>query len=414
MRLAARAAAAVAATAFLALGAPPLSAAPGTLVLPKPVGEIPVPREAFLDRPERLRTSIVPGRVDDTERIDVGVGPDGAPLAVTMTQRLVLHGTGQFIVWQRSSALDAEPLEDTTAPVLKREAVIWQGFVDGSKTLAARLTLDPGVERELLPVAVTIEWRGRGAVGPGGTLPGAGEVVVRLRNVTARGVDLPSAEVDPALLVGPLERLRRAGTSRTPAVPPAAGRGLPLTLPARDVGGTSSVSVPAPFRVTGTVRVPGGTPVSEASGAVTHLADGVRLDGVLQGEVEIVLATTAASSLALDLRAFPTVDPRGVEPPNATSWSRWLAARPSADGARAATSALVRAAAEAARGHEYAPYLGHHGPGTVTTTFHLAMAPASVTPASVRTLRPKAFPIALAGVALLALAANTTAIWRRL
>ncbi|HEX8001136.1 MAG TPA: hypothetical protein VF519_00405 [Mycobacteriales bacterium] len=411
MRIAVRAGAALAATVLLALGAPPAPAA--DLVLPKPLGDIPVPPEAFPDRPERLRTSIVPGRVDDTERVEVALAPDGSPAAVTMTQRLVLRGTGQFIVWERSSAQDVEALEDTTAPVLKREAVIWQGFVDGSKTLAARLTLDPAVEAQLLPFRVELDWRGPGRIGPGGALPGPGEVVVRLRNVTARGVDLPTGTVaDPASLVAPLEALARAGRSLTPVVPPAAGRGLPLSLPARETGAPRNVAVPAPLRVRGAITAPGAEPAGPLLGA-TRVTGGIGVNGVLQGDVEFVLRVAAAGRLALDLTAFPTVDPRPIEPPG-DSWRAWAARRPSATEARQVTDALVRAAAESARAHEYAPYLGHHGRGTVVTSFHVAMAEAAVEPAAAAPLRPKPLPLALASFALLGVVANATAIWRRL
>lgn len=414
MRLAARAGAALAATAFVALGAPPVGAAPGALVLPKPVGEIPVPATVFADRPERLRRSIVPGNVDDTERVELGLAPDGSLATVAMTQRLVLSGTGQFIVWERSSATDVEALNDTTAPVLKREAVIWQGFVDGRKTLAARLTLNPSVEAPLLPLAATIEWRGEGAIGPGGALPGPGQVAVKLRNTTARGLDLPTGEVDPALLAGPLDTMLTAAKSRTPAVPPAAGRGLPLRLNARDLGPAGNVTVAAPLRLSGTIRVPGGVPRSDPSGAVKHVPDGLELDGVLQGEVEFLVDATGPGPLTLDLQAFPTVDPRGLEPINAPTWKQWAARNPSPADARRATDALVRAAGESARSHAYAPYLGHHGPGKVTTTFHLAMAPGAAVEAVEAPLRPKPVPIALTGVGLLVVVAGGTAVWKRL
>jgi hypothetical protein len=413
MRPAARAGAALAATAFAALCAPPVTAAPGTITLPKPLNVIPVVKEAFTDRPERLRESQVPGPVDHTERISVQVGPTGAPAAVTVDQRLVLHGTGQYVVWQRSSAQDVEALEDTPEPVLKREAVIWQGFVDGSELLAARLTLDPAVESRLLPFAVELSYSGA-PLGPGGAVPGPGEVVVRLRNATARPVDLPSGSVDPLRLAPPLDALLKAGRSRTPSVPPTAGRGLPSTLPATDVGPVRSLTVPAPLRIFGTVRVAGGRPVSEPSAAVRHLADGLSVDGVLQGDVEFVVATDAASTLELDLRAFPTVDPRELEPPNAVTWAQWATRKPSPTAVRNATDTLVRAAAEAAHGTPYAPYLGAHAPGTVSTTFVVSVAPPSLTPVEAAPLRPKALPIALASLATLALVANGTAIWRRL
>jgi hypothetical protein len=412
MRLAARAGAALAATAFVALSAPPASPAPGRLELPKPLGEIPVPAEAFPDRPERLRRSLTPGSVDDTERIEVQLAPDGTPAAVSVTQRLVLGGTGQFIIWERASALDAEALDDTIAPVLKREAVIWQGFVDGSKTLSAKLTLDPRVEVSLLPFAVTVEWLGPGELGPGGAVPGEGEVAVTIRNVTARSMDLPTGDVAPDLLADPLDTLLSAANSRTPAAPPAAGRGLPAALDARDLGPTRNVSVPAPLRITGTILMPGSLPASDVSQAVVPVPDGIEVDGVLQGDVRFVLRSRTASTLSIDLTAFPTVDPRGLEPPSSLTWRAWAAQDP--DPTRAATDALVLGAAEAARAHEYAPYLGHHGQGKVSTSFHLSMAPADVVRATPTPLRPKAFPITLAGVALLGVVANGTALWRRL
>ncbi|MDQ1711325.1 MAG: hypothetical protein QOE45_775 [Frankiaceae bacterium] len=407
-----RALAAAGALALVAAGA--AHAVPrAVLALPKPVGEIPPPQGTFPDRPERLKRSIVPGRVDDTERVSVLVGPDGTPGAVGVTQRLVLSGTGQFIVWERATAQDAEALDDTLDPVLKREAVIWQGFVSGSKTLAARLTLDPAVETELLPLRVEIAWRGAGRIAPGGALPGPGEVVVRVVNRTGNGVSLPTGDVAPEHLAGPLDALLEHATSRTTVAPPMAGRGLPLTLPATRVGPPRDRLTVAPFRVTGTLRVDGAGATGEGPGS-TPVTGGLKVDGVLEGTAEFVLRAPAAGRLLLDLTAVPTLDPRTLQPPRGRTWAEWLHRSPTQNETRAALTQLVEAAAAAARDDQYAPYLGHHGSGRVDTTFHFGVAPADVVTVAARPLRPKAFPMALAGVALLALLANGTAIWRRL
>lgn len=387
--------------------------APASVPLPKPTGSIPVVPDAFPDRPERLRTSIVPGPVDDDERLTVLLAPSGAPAAVTMTQRLTLRGTGQFVIWQRSSAQDAEALEDTVAPVLKREAVIWQGFVDGSKPLVARLTLDPAVEAELLPLSVTLAWNGPGAVGPGGSLPGPGDLTVRVSNRTARAMTLPTGTASARDLAGPLDALLAFARARRPGAPPMAGRDLPASIPGTVTGSREATTV-APFRLRGTIRVEGGAPVSEPSGAVTHLPDGLRVDGVLQGDVEFTVRATAASALRLDLAAFPTVDERVVTPPHGRTWAEWLRRGPQGGETEAAFRTLVEAAAAAARTDEYAPYLGHHGKGTVRTTYAFRMAPASAVRVVAAPLRPRPWPIALASLALLAIVANTTAIWRRL
>ena len=400
----------LAAALLAALLAVPGAGWADTLPLPEPAGDIPIPSEAVTDRPERLRRSQVPGRVDDTERIDVLLAPNAAPAAVTMTQRLVLHGTGQFVIWERSSAQDVEALDDTTAPVLKREAVIWQGFVNERKVLAARLTLDPFVEHELLPVRVEVT----GPVGPGGEVTGPGEVVVMVSNRTARGMTLPTGTVAARDLAGPLDRLLRYADAKAPHAPPAAGRGLPKTLPATAVG-SREANVVVPFRLAGSIRVSGGTPAVPESGAVTHLADGLRLDGVLQGATEFRVRATGPGTLTLDLRAFPTLDPRQLQPPRGSTWAGWLGRGPTPREAAAATRQLVDAAAAAARADEYAPYLGHHGPGTVRTTFHWRMAPrATVAAPPAPPLEPRPLGIALASLALLGVLANATAIWRRL
>lgn len=387
----------------------------GVVRLPKPQGQIPVVGEAFEDRPERLKRSFVPGRVDDTERIEILVGPSGAPASVTMTQRLVLHGNGPYVIWERSSAQDVEALDDTTAPVLKREAVIWQGFVPGRRELAARLTLNPAVEAELLPIGVTLEWRGAGAVGRGGALPGPGELVVRLANRTSRTITVPAGEVDAEHLAGPLDTLRKYAEAKKPGAPPAAGRGIPETLPARVVRPSVETTAVAPLRVTGTIRVEGGRPGSAESGAITHLPDGLRVDGVLQGEGEFAVLADGPARLVLDLTAFPTVDPRGLVPPSGATWAEWAKRKPFPAERRDAFRQLVTAASEAARADEYAPYLGHHGPGDVTTTYRIGVSPVGDAPvATAPRLTPRTLPIALAGLALLGIVANGTAIWRRL
>lgn len=403
--------------ALLTLGVVGAQAAYGAdLPLPKPSGTIPVVREAFPDRPERLTTSILPGRVDDTERVEVLLAPDGAPAAVTMVQRLVLHGTGQFIVWERSSAQDAEPLDDTDPPVLKREAVIWQGFVNERKELAARLTLDPAIERELLPLGVSLSWNGPGAVAPGGALPGPGELTVKVSNRTTKPTTLATGTPSSAAaLAGPLDALLRHANAKSAASPPMAGRGLPASVPATGVG-SREVNMTVPFRVTGTIRVEGEGhgAVTPESPAVKHVAGGVELDGVLQGDAEFTVRAGSAATVTIDLTAYPALDPRVLQPPRGRTWAAWLRLGPTPQETAAALTTLVENAAAAARADEYAPYLGHHGPGKVRTTFTFALAPPEVVKVAEEPLRPKAFPIALASLALLGILTNTTLIWRRL
>jgi hypothetical protein len=385
-------------------------ATPGRVPLPKPIGGVPVVAAAFPDRPDRFKHSILPGPADDTEAIEVLVGPDGAPAAVTMTQHLELSGTGQFIVWQRSSAQDVEALEDTIAPVLRREAVVWQGFVSGRKTLAARLTLDPAVEAGLLPVSVTLDWHGTDLIQPGGVLPGPGVLVVRLSNRTARPRTLPVGTATPADLAGPLDTLLAYARSRSTLSPPAAGRGLPMDIPGTQTG-TRDVTMAAPLRVTGTITA--GDAAGDGPGT-TPTTGGIAVDGVLQGDAEFTLRVPAATTLRIDLTAVPTVDPRLLLPPRGKTWAEWARRSPTPGETAQAFIALVENAAAAARDDEYAPYLGHHAPGKVRTTYHLAVAPPGIVRAAAKPLRPKPLPIALACVALLGVLANAAALHRSL
>jgi hypothetical protein len=394
----------------LALGLALGGVAYADVPLPKPVGTIPVIRSAFVDRPERIQVSQLPGPVADTERVDVLVDPSGVPAAVTMTQTLELSGTGQFVVRERSSAQDVEALDDTVTPVLKREAVIWQGFVSGSKTLRARLTLDPAIEAELLPFSVAVEWRGTGRIGQEGALPGPGQVVVRLLNRTARPAALPTGTAAANDLAGPLDALLSYATSRAATPPPMAGRGLPATLPGT-AGPARQTTTVAPLRVTGTITAPGGT--GDGPGT-TATAGGVQVDGVLQGDAEFLLNVPAAGALRIDLTAVPTLDARLLRPPRGATWAAWLRLGPTAREVADAFTALVDGAAAAARTDEYAPYLGHHGPGPVRTTYHVALAPRALVRLGSEPLHPKPFGIVLALVALLGVLGNATALWRRL
>jgi hypothetical protein len=383
---------------------------PGRVPLPRPIGAVPVVAAAFPDRPDRLKHSILPGPADDIEDVEVLVGPDGAPATVTMTQHLRLTGTGQFIVWERSSAQDVEALEDTIAPVLRREAVVWQGFVSGRKTLAARLTLDPAVEAGLVPVAVTLSWQGAGAIGPGGELPGPGTLVVRLSNRTARPLTLPVGTAAPADMAGPLDKLLAYARSRDTFAPPAAGRGLPVDIPGTQTG-TRDVTMTAPLRVTGTILAGGAT--GDGPGTSPY-PGGVAVDGVLQADAEFTLQVPAAAPLRLDLTVAPTVDPRLLIPPLGHTWAEWARRSPTPTEIEEAFTTLMENAAAAARDDEYAPYLGHHAPGKVRTTYHLAVAPPSVVQVAAKPLRPKPLPIALASVALLGIVGNVVALHRRL
>src|SRR3954470_12474300 len=163
-------------------GAPPATppaAADTGIRLPRPVHDVDPLRGVDLGlRPDRLRTSVVPGTATDDESVVGAVGPAGAPAAVVDTQRLVIDGAGNYIIRELGPARAAVGLDDTVPPALELGTGVWQGFSPGHRELAARLTLDPAIEAARLPLKVTLRWRDRsgggGLLDPGGTAPADG------------------------------------------------------------------------------------------------------------------------------------------------------------------------------------------------------------------------------------------------
>ena len=102
--------------------------------------------------PDRLKKTVVPGTADNAEQVEIALGAGGAVSQVHLTQRLVLTGTGDYVVRERGPARQAVGLEGSNPPVTKLGTVVWNGFVPGRRELAARLTLDAGLEATRLPL----------------------------------------------------------------------------------------------------------------------------------------------------------------------------------------------------------------------------------------------------------------------
>lgn len=415
-------AALLAGTALLLSGGAPAAAAgptpPGALRLPAPgdldVGDLLAGVGARADR--RL-ASVVPGHVRNDEVVRVGLDGAGGPRSVQVEQRLRLTGTGDYSVRERGPARSARGLGEDPPPVTKLGTVVWQGFSPGGRDVAAVLALDPVLEAPRLPLAVALRWAPPGRpeqpLGPGGTVPAAGTVTVRLRAQTAQPAPLPTAlDAPAAALAGPLDTARRAATAGAAGAGgrlPAAGAGLPRSVPATEATVVQDVQA-VPLRIAGRLTAPGAT---GAGPGTTAVPDGVRLAGTLtSGEVAFTLSVPGPTTLALDLQAVPTLDPRTLAPPGAASWAAWAAGGPDRARRRAALDLLVRTAAAGARAAAYAPYLGADLPGGGTTVFRWALAP-SVRATVVRApLTPHRGALALAGLAGLLVAGTGAGVWR--
>ena len=131
----------------------------------------------------------------NAEIVRVGLGADGSVRTVMADQRLELTGAGDYAVRERGPARSAVSLSQEPPPVTRRGAVVWQGFSAGRRDLAARLTLDPLIEAQHLPLSVKVTFTGTAGTSilDGGRIPSAGTVTVNLSNTTSQPAELPTA-----------------------------------------------------------------------------------------------------------------------------------------------------------------------------------------------------------------------------
>jgi len=190
-----------------------------------------------------------PGRVTSREHVVVGLGHDGTPVRVTVTQRLRVTGTGDYsFVVPAPATTVARGRESDSLPGLRDVGIVWQGFSDRRRVLSATATLRPRPAAAGLPLRVRIARRG------GGT-------IVRLENVARRRLPVLTGRVSRARLDEVLVELRaRFGRSQIP-------RGL-LSV-SGEFGRTIELDTAAPLRVTGTV---GGTRIDTVLGRGRPLA----------------------------------------------------------------------------------------------------------------------------------------------
>jgi hypothetical protein len=415
-----------AAAAPLPATAPAAPAGPTGIPLLTPVRDVDPLQNAisFGLRKDRLLTSVVPGPVANTEQLTVGIGPSGAPAVVTDLQQLVISKPGNYIVRELGPARKAEGLDDTVPPVLELGQVVWQGFSPGTRTLRARLTLDPGIEAHRLPMAVRLAFRDRKGrtrpLGPGGQAPADGTVRLTLVNATGSPRTLTLGSAEPAPLGDALDVLYRAAQAPRAALPPYAGDGLPAHLPGTSRG-QEQLTVSAPLRVTGHLDVAeaaAGAPATVRGPGTTPTTTGAAVAGTLDGTADFEIDLRAGQHLQVDLDVRPWLDPRTLDPrtvvPPAATWRRWAANGPDAAATQAATTTLAEAAAAAARAAEYSPYLQADTPGTDLTSFRYVVAPAAATPRAGEEIRAKPAAIAAAGFALVAIAGNAALLWREL
>ena len=178
------------------------------------------------------------GHVDASATVRVGLEPAGAVRTVSVTQRLVVGGPGDYVLTIPAPARSVvRGPGSESEPGLRRNALVWQGFSPGRRVLVATAALDVAVARAALPLRVRLAGSDRRW-----TLTLENRTTTRVASFRARAAQAA------------VERYRRALA------------GFPLEAPAKPgrFADVQSIepgrrTVVAAFRVSGTATFPGGS-----------------------------------------------------------------------------------------------------------------------------------------------------------
>ena len=147
----------------------------------------------------------------------VVVDDSGAPQRISVRQRLVLEGTGDYSFVVPAPLVDvvAAPGSDVV-PGGRSAGIVWQGFVTERRVLAADATLRPRRVAAALPILLRLTTTVDGRpLEPGERRSGRVRVRLELRNDTALPVQGFDAPAVPARVAPVLDEIRNAAAEGT-------------------------------------------------------------------------------------------------------------------------------------------------------------------------------------------------------
>ncbi|MEA2460570.1 MAG: hypothetical protein QOH90_747 [Actinomycetota bacterium] len=311
----------------------------------------------------------IPGRAEDRERVTISLGGDGSTQAIVVDQRLTLHGLGDFFFKVSGPAQDVEALPASEAkPGLRKGSVLWQGFSDGRKVLAARMPLFPDQEKDRLPLETSMSLENGGRrLQPGDTASGDFRLHFSVSNSTSSLTSMSVAEGDKRELAGVLDAIRR---SLEKGKRPAPGKGgIPKNVTALGPIKPIARFLELPFEVRGQFVFPSDTAGIHATGGrVVERPDGihVRFGGTLGAgrprTLDLVVTGRAEQMPfpALHMEAGSgLLAPAQLRPPAGKSWSDALAARPGAFSGREMLTRVMTVLSQMAKLTRLDSYLGN-------------------------------------------------------
>jgi hypothetical protein len=256
-------------------------------------------------------------RVDNRERVVVGVDAEGKPQSIRVLHTIVLRRLGDYVFSVPAPVRSVVPGPGTGAPPgQRRNQILWQGFSPGRRTLAAWADLRVPESVGALPLRVRVETEVDGRpLAAGAKRSGDLTVTLTLTNATPVTARSYTAEPDAVSLRHVLDRIRAAIDQDLFA------EGLNIGIRSRRTRVDERVA--APLRVVGTLRFAPGTAqlVGAPNGIVPVSGE---LDGLKRSQLRIVLhgRATNASPPKLRLR----VSTGDIVEPTAPSAARALLA----------------------------------------------------------------------------------------
>ena len=229
--------------------------------------------------------------VASIERIRVGVDASGRPAAIHVRQRLVVSGKGDY---QLAIGAPVEGVRrapgSQSEPGFRVDQILWAGFSPGKKVLAADVALSLRPSAHYLPLRLHLRREADG-------------VSLTIVNVTTTPVMSYAGVVRGPEMAKLLDETRRASLEGARVKAAFATFVGVVHIPRQPV------TIEAPFRVQGELRLPGGRPVSfsRVVGDGRPLSFRVRASGSGAPEVH--------------LRAWPAPVVRMLQPPGASTWA---------------------------------------------------------------------------------------------
>jgi hypothetical protein len=304
-------------------------------------------------------------RVDSREVVTTGIDGAGRPVAVTVEQRLHVTGTGDYVYTVPAPVLAVAAAPGSQSqPGQRAGAILWAGFSDRRRTLAARARLRPAAAARLLPLQLSLRVTvGGRLLAPGERRSGPLALALTLRDVTAAPAPSAAGRGDVPALVRALDAARRG-------VFPFGGVRIPLhSAPA-----ARTTRIEAPLAIRGEIEFPAGRFAGPPARFALRLGDGGPLSRTFR------LRGRAVDLAAPRVRVVAeTVSPRrSIAPPSGRP--RWREA--ARTGVRLDPRRLLDVAEDGylreARARQYDAFLANPGPpgGESSARYVFVTAPA--------------------------------------